>query len=918
MPEAVSIQVGGNVDGSIVVGDNNLVVNTNHGTILYKQAGLQVRPCAYAPQPPRPPRGFINRKAELAKLEAWISANEIVLLHAPDGAGKSSLLKQAANSAAAKAMPNGVILVESVGADGQAFGPDDVIQSLFDALFESDPPLKVDAVSARTYLSNMRPLVVLDEVGLSPALQKSLPDLFPQGAILLATDLPVGGDFQRLPIGPLPRPEAVNLLATRSELTLNDANRASLDTICNLLSDVSLAIVITGNVLRETRTSPENALQAIQSITVSIPDPVSAALDRAFSFAFGKLSAEEQKILSAAALTPGISMAPEWLASSLGGVDAGAFIERLKALGLLFANSPRLRLPSGFRAPAQRAAVLDEDTLMPRLVKFLSVPLQKNPQDWDYIKDELGNFFGALAWAVRGRHWADVISLGRALDPYLTLHGLWDAWNTILGYILEAARESGQQTVQGWALHQLGTRLLGLGDKAQAGGLLNQALQIRLQIGDTAGAAFTRHNLNFLAPPPTTTKPAKPAGRIPPLAVAALSLLVLGALGFAGLRFFFPPTPPQIEKLYAEHPTLYYGAGAEDCGPTSTSINIVLSKDDPSFNPQAKYYYYNEAAGASFDLPLSYVGNATYQGKIQPDSEELGGNGGSIVVEAWVADGQPVATTSIAVRYLCATPTPLDSSGPLLSNLTASPSPSYYGPQAVECKSPYIVALSLDVEDPSGLESLSLRYRYESGSRIGEWREAKLSQSGAGHFTVSIDHNEAERALRVLDGVDGYLAWEVTALDTLGHRTVQTGPLAQVDYARCDITPPEILRPFASPGQTYYGARLSDCERSSLVEFYTRVRDDSKIVRVYLLYKYRLGKSYGPTYMWDLNLLSLEGSEGYYGSTIDNNFENRAQVTLKMSSGTLYWVIVAIDEFGNIARTKEDVLPVDYYCPAPG
>src|SRR6185436_684252 len=113
MPEPVSIQVGGNVDGSIVVGDNNFVVNSNHGTIVYQQAGPRARARQFVPQPPRPPRGFINRKDELARLEAWISANEVVLLHAPDGTGKSSLLKQAANSAAAKAMPNGVILLES-------------------------------------------------------------------------------------------------------------------------------------------------------------------------------------------------------------------------------------------------------------------------------------------------------------------------------------------------------------------------------------------------------------------------------------------------------------------------------------------------------------------------------------------------------------------------------------------------------------------------------------------------------------------------------------------------------------------------------------------------------------------------------------------------------------------------------------
>lgn len=202
MAVSADIRVGGNVEGSIVVGNHNFVVNTNHGTIVYEQAAPQVRLRQFSPQPPRPPRGFVDRSEELAKLESWIAAREIVLLHAPDGMGKTSLLKQAANSAAAAAMPDGVILFEAVDLDGQALGPTDILQRLFDALFESNPPLKVDSASARTYLSNTRPLILFDEVPLPASLLRALPDFFPQGAILMSTDLPFSGEYQRLPVGP--------------------------------------------------------------------------------------------------------------------------------------------------------------------------------------------------------------------------------------------------------------------------------------------------------------------------------------------------------------------------------------------------------------------------------------------------------------------------------------------------------------------------------------------------------------------------------------------------------------------------------------------------------------------------------------------------------------------------------------------
>jgi len=197
MPDSAQIHVEGNVAGSIVVGDNNLVVNTNYGSIIYKQAAPRAALRNFAPQPPRPPRGFLNRSAELEQLQTWLAANEIILLHAADGLGKTSLLRQAANSPAARAFPQGVIFLESCGADAPALG-EDLIQQIFDALFESEPPLKVTALSARAYLSNTRPLIVLDEVPLTPAAQRALPDLFPNGAILLSADVSSGGEYQRL------------------------------------------------------------------------------------------------------------------------------------------------------------------------------------------------------------------------------------------------------------------------------------------------------------------------------------------------------------------------------------------------------------------------------------------------------------------------------------------------------------------------------------------------------------------------------------------------------------------------------------------------------------------------------------------------------------------------------------------------
>jgi len=107
---AGGIAVAGNVEGDIIVGNNNFKVNTNYGTIVYKQAAPQARLRDAVPQPPRAPRGFIGRGNELAQLGRMIAASDAVTVYGPDGAGKSALLRQAAAGDAARAMPSGVVM----------------------------------------------------------------------------------------------------------------------------------------------------------------------------------------------------------------------------------------------------------------------------------------------------------------------------------------------------------------------------------------------------------------------------------------------------------------------------------------------------------------------------------------------------------------------------------------------------------------------------------------------------------------------------------------------------------------------------------------------------------------------------------------------------------------------------------------
>src|SRR5512143_1714040 len=119
-----SIQVGGDVNGDIIIGNHNFKVNTNYGTIVYNAPAEPVikRRDAKA-QPPRAPLDFFDRAGELAQVEQLIRQGKPVAICGLDGTGKSALLRQAANGTAAHTLPDGVILLEGLDEQGRTLHP---------------------------------------------------------------------------------------------------------------------------------------------------------------------------------------------------------------------------------------------------------------------------------------------------------------------------------------------------------------------------------------------------------------------------------------------------------------------------------------------------------------------------------------------------------------------------------------------------------------------------------------------------------------------------------------------------------------------------------------------------------------------------------------------------------------------------
>jgi hypothetical protein len=171
-----------------------------------------------------------------------------------------------------------------------------------------------------------------------------------------------------------------------------------------------------------------------------------------------------------------------------------------------------------------------------RLLAQLLIDAQQNRFTSDqFCHDELGNILGAIAWAAQQGHETAALQLSQAISPHLTHFGLWDAWGSLLDRALSVARAVQDRHAEAWALHQLGSRAV-LSNQTEAIALLKQALELRHQIGDKAGAAITQHNLDVLIPPPappreTPKPPIKPSDMAPAAGGSLLTkILVIAAV----------------------------------------------------------------------------------------------------------------------------------------------------------------------------------------------------------------------------------------------------------------------------------------------------------------------------------------------------------------------------------------------------
>ncbi|MEO7913396.1 MAG: endo-1,3-alpha-glucanase family glycosylhydrolase [Roseiflexaceae bacterium] len=598
-------------------------VSSVDGVLLFPAGPPQIERLEQNPRPPRRVRGFIGRERELAEIQSELQPNGGVWLYGPNGCGMSTLLREAVNTPAAGALPDGVAYVE--GGTEPPF-LDDVLQRLFERFYSASPPLKVDPAAARSALSKVQALFALDSLPLKNADLGRLADTLADSAVLIAADLAGPDTLLRLRLGGLTPRDAIRLYAAVVDLAEPEADVAALlERFVDALDNMPLPLLLLGRILRhraalgDSRVPAEHLGQALNSLTDMLTqerDPMARAVglalldlapaDRAALASLARISgpdAELATIAAGAGLPPAAALAALERLAEMGLVESSA--DRFALASLSLRRALGRALPDGHE-PSQLAAfyadVVGGGKAIGRDRAAQLVALVTTRRgDLGWIERERTNLMAAIETLLAEGKPDQAGALARALEPVLVLRGLWSCWGQVIGWAEQAGRASGNQALLSWALHARGTRAGLYGDRTTARDDLGAAREIRLKLGDQTGAAASLRNLSYLRllqAPPVVYRHRRRGGG--PLRLLGLILGVLLALGtvygasaYTGLlpAALVPDLGPLPQSLISNASRLVESIAPGLLLPTPaeppTSVPALAAADTPSPVPTA-------------------------------------------------------------------------------------------------------------------------------------------------------------------------------------------------------------------------------------------------------------------------------------------------------------------------------------------
>ena len=485
-PDTIQAKIRGDISGQVAIGRHIVQVGSNHGILIIE--GQEHAPRARQVPISMLPRhftGLLNREAEIATVTSAFESTLPAEFHGEPGIGKTSLLRSVAYHPTTAAFRDGVIYVPA-----RHQRVSDLLQSLFDAFYESDGIYKPTEGQLRSKLRGKQALVLLDDVEFDRDDLGATMDAAPGCIYLLtSTDRRLWGEGRSVALPGLPAADALALVERELGRNLTNDEQPAIRQLCTTLNGNPLRLLQAAAMAREEGLTLPELTRRIRSAS-----PADALANEIIE----PLTEPERRTLAALAAFGTASIHPDHLAAITQIPDSESVLDALAQRNLALAASPRVTAAATI-TPVTRT--WDLDSWRVRSLTYFTSWANEHAKMPERVLEEADGILHILRWATIEGRWSDVLELGRAVEGPLAVGRRWGAWEQVLHWIIQAARALGDQAVLALGLHQLGSRALCLEDTATARATLTEALEIREALGDELGAAITRNNLGLTAAP---------------------------------------------------------------------------------------------------------------------------------------------------------------------------------------------------------------------------------------------------------------------------------------------------------------------------------------------------------------------------------------------------------------------------------
>jgi hypothetical protein len=476
----------GAITGQIAVGRYVLQIGDASGAAIREASRTERAHIRPRPTPvllrPKLIRGLFDRRTELASALSALDAGLPIEVSGEAGIGKTAVLRHLAHHPRSASFVDGVIYLSA-----RHQSCPDILQLVFEVFYESDEICKPTDAEIRRGLQDKQALILLDDVDLTQHELEQVLDIAPRSAFVVASrERCLWGEVRSLDLKGLPPDDAVLLLEREIERPLDAAERSAATSLCATLGGNPLRLLQAAAIARE-RQIPFDRFP--RDIT-----PESLVTDLLAS-----VDEKQRRAMLALTALPGVPLPVPHISGIAEIGDLESSLMTLVRRGLVVSSQYRHRLADGVSDRLRRTE--DLKPWVHRAITYFTAWAERNRRNAESLSKEAATLLRVQQSAADARRPGEVLQLGRLLEGALVVGVRWGAWGMALERCLAAAKATADRSLEGWALHEMGTRAACLGETGTARALLGQAVKLRESAGDNAAAAASRRNLGLVLAP---------------------------------------------------------------------------------------------------------------------------------------------------------------------------------------------------------------------------------------------------------------------------------------------------------------------------------------------------------------------------------------------------------------------------------